>query len=109
MATMPGSRRGALRNPGATGLMGDRGRVSRGRPGLAGGALLAVHQPTVLIVGERGPMIIEFNRAAMEIVAGASHLFDEPGTVEHMAGLARVWFTRSVTVPAEGRNVDDFC
>jgi hypothetical protein len=68
-----------------------------------------VHQPTVLIVGERGPMIIEFNQAAMEIVAGASHLFDEPGTVEHMAGLAGVWFTRSVTVPAEGRNVDDFC
>jgi hypothetical protein len=44
----------------------------------------------------------------MEIVAGASHLFDGPGAMEHMAGLARVWFTRSVTVPAEGRNVD-FC
>jgi len=54
-------------------------------------------------------MIIEFNQAAMEIVAGASHPFDEPGTVEHMADLAGVWFTRSVTVPAEGRNVDDFC
>jgi putative phosphoribosyl transferase len=78
--------------------------VSRGgRPDLAGGHMRAVRQPTLLIVGELDTVVIELNRAAMqqlggearlEIVPAASHLFEEPGTLEQVARLAREWFTR---------------
>ncbi|MFC7649475.1 dienelactone hydrolase family protein [Streptosporangium lutulentum] len=78
--------------------------VSRGgRPDLAGAALRSVHQPTLLIVGERDPAVLELNREAMrelrdetllEVVPGASHLFEEPGTLERVAHLAREWFLR---------------
>ncbi|MCT9934353.1 dienelactone hydrolase family protein [Planotetraspora sp. A-T 1434] len=78
--------------------------VSRGgRPDLAGEFLRLVHQPTLLIVGERDPIVIELNREAMdklvgearlEIIPGASHLFEEPGALEAVAGLARDWFLR---------------
>jgi dienelactone hydrolase len=78
--------------------------VSRGgRPDLAGEFLRLVRQPTLLIVGERDPAVIELNRKAMEkiggetrlaIVSGASHLFEEPGTLEQVARLARDWFAR---------------
>ena len=78
--------------------------VSRGgRPDLAGPALRAVHQPTLLIVGERDPVVLDLNRRAMqevagetplEIVPGATHLFQEPGALEHVARLARDWFVR---------------
>jgi dienelactone hydrolase len=78
--------------------------VSRGgRPDLADAHLPAVHQPTLLIVGERDPVVIELNRQAMrklagetrlEIIPGATHLFEEPGTLEQVAGLARSWFLR---------------
>jgi putative phosphoribosyl transferase len=78
--------------------------VSRGgRPDLAGGHLRTVRQPTLLIVGELDTVVIELNRAAMqqlggearlEIVPAASHLFQEPGTLEQVARLARDWFTR---------------
>lgn len=77
--------------------------VSRGgRPDLAGEYLSSVMQPTLLIVGELDTEVIELNRRAMlrlggearlEIVAGASHLFQEPGTLEQVAELARRWFT----------------
>jgi dienelactone hydrolase len=77
--------------------------VSRGgRPDLAGEYLSSVTQPTLLIVGELDTEVIELNRRAMlrlggdarlEIVAGASHLFLEPGTLEQVAELARRWFT----------------
>lgn len=81
--------------------------VSRGgRPDLAGEEhLRRVHQPTLLIVGERDPVVIELNREAMkylsgetrlEIVPGATHLFGEPGALEEVARLARDWFTRHV-------------
>jgi putative phosphoribosyl transferase len=77
--------------------------VSRGgRPDLAGERLSSVRQPVLLIVGELDTEVIELNRWAMlrlggearlEIVAGASHLFQEPGALEQVAQLAGRWFT----------------
>jgi len=79
-----------------------RAVVSRGgRPDLAGEALPHVQAPTLLIVGGLDTEVIELNRHAyeqisapkdLEIVPGATHLFEEPGTLEQVAGLARVWF-----------------
>jgi dienelactone hydrolase len=76
--------------------------VSRGgRPDLAGGLLRLVRQPVLLIVGERDQTVLDLNRRAMqeldgetglEIVPGASHLFEEPGALEQVARLARDWF-----------------
>jgi len=76
--------------------------VSRGgRPDLAGPYLHAVRQPTLLIVGGRDDVVIELNRQALkqlagatrlEIVPGATHLFEEPGALEQVARLARDWF-----------------
>lgn len=84
--------------------------VSRGgRPDLAGEALPRVRTPTLLIVGGDDTPVIGMNREAMaqmrapvdlEIVPGASHLFEEPGTLEAVAELARGWFLRYL--PAEG-------
>jgi dienelactone hydrolase len=79
--------------------------VSRGgRPDLAGEALHRVTAPTLLIVGGDDEPVIEMNRWALarlsspqkhlEIVPGASHLFEEPGTLEEVARLASGWFTR---------------
>jgi putative phosphoribosyl transferase len=79
-----------------------RAVVSRGgRPDLAGEALPEVRAPTLLVVGGDDRPVIELNRQAMarmtaevklEIVPGASHLFEEPGTLEVVAALARDWF-----------------
>jgi putative phosphoribosyl transferase len=76
--------------------------VSRGgRPDLAGNFLRLVRQPTLLIVGENDAQVIELNRKAMtelrgptrlEIVPGATHLFEEPGALQHVARLATDWF-----------------
>lgn len=81
-----------------------RAIVSRGgRPDLAGDVLERVKAPTLLIVGGDDGPVIGMNREAMariraevklEIVPGASHLFEEPGTLEVVARLARDWFTR---------------
>jgi putative phosphoribosyl transferase len=79
--------------------------VSRGgRPDLAGGALPRVTAPTLLIVGGDDEPVIGMNQWALErlgsrakrleIVPGASHLFEEPGTLEEVARLAADWFTR---------------
>lgn len=79
--------------------------VSRGgRPDLAGEALGRVHAPTLLIVGGADVPVIRLNRQALEqltapekelvIVPGATHLFEEPGTLEEVARLAADWFTR---------------
>jgi dienelactone hydrolase len=86
--------------------------VSRGgRPELAGGALPRVKAPTLLIVGGRDEVVLDLNRQAMarmtapvrlEIVPGASHLFEEPGTLEVVARLARDWFVRNLRVFARG-------
>ena len=76
--------------------------VSRGgRPDLAGKALRRVAAPTLLIVGGRDSTVLELNRKAfaelpgekkLEIVPGATHLFEEPGSLESVAQLARNWF-----------------
>jgi putative phosphoribosyl transferase len=76
--------------------------VSRGgRPDLAGEALPRVTAPTLLIVGGDDDVVIGMNKTArakmtaetrLEIVPGASHLFEEPGTLEEVARLARMWF-----------------
>ena len=82
--------------------------VSRGgRPDLAGSALLRVHAPTLLIVGGNDRPVIELNRQALtalrcekklSIVPGATHLFEEPGTLEQVAKLARNWFELNLKV-----------
>lgn len=76
--------------------------VSRGgRPDLAGHCLAEVTAPTLLIVGGYDDIVLELNREAhaqmrcqsrLCIVPGATHLFDEPGTLEAVADLARDWF-----------------
>jgi len=78
--------------------------VSRGgRPDLAGSCLTSILTPTLLIVGGNDPEVIELNRMAfsllrgpkeLEIVPGATHLFEEPGALEKVAQLAGDWFTR---------------
>ena len=83
-----------------------RAVVSRGgRPDLAGaGILRAVKAPTLLIVGGEDHGVIELNEAARDalsgcmrelvLVPGATHLFEEPGTLEEVARLASDWFSR---------------
>ncbi|GCE30093.1 hypothetical protein KDA_55770 [Dictyobacter alpinus] len=78
--------------------------VSRGgRPDLAQQALLHVHAPTLLIVGGNDQTVLELNRAAfaqlpgekeLTIVPGATHLFEEPGTLEEVALLATQFFKK---------------
>jgi putative phosphoribosyl transferase len=78
--------------------------VSRGgRPDLAGPALSKVQAPTLLIVGGKDETVLELNREALsqlpgekrlEIVPGATHLFEETGALEEVARLAREWFER---------------
>jgi len=76
--------------------------VSRGgRPDLAHSYLTAVKAPTLLIVGENDGVVLDLNKQAFRLlrcrrqlieVPGASHLFEEPGTLEEVAQLAREWF-----------------
>ncbi len=78
--------------------------VSRGgRPDLTGTRLRAVRAPTLLIVGSRDTEVLALNRRAqaemtcetqLSVVPGATHLFEEPGTLDAAAGLARDWFVR---------------
>jgi pimeloyl-ACP methyl ester carboxylesterase len=78
--------------------------VSRGgRPDLAADAFAGVLAPTLLIVGELDTVVIELNRRVMaqlscptrlEIVPGATHLFEEPGTLDRVISLATAWFTQ---------------
>ena len=89
----------AAERPDAVGAIVSRG----GRPDLAGAALARVRAPTLLIVGGNDLPVIGMNREAMaqlhvehklEIVPGATHLFEEPGALEEVARLAREWFER---------------
>jgi putative phosphoribosyl transferase len=89
----------AAERPDAVGAVVSRG----GRPDLAGEALPRVRAPTLLIVGGLDGPVIEMNREALdqlrcekrlEIVPGASHLFEEPGKLERVAELASDWFLR---------------
>jgi putative phosphoribosyl transferase len=76
--------------------------VSRGgRPDLAEPKLAVVQSPTLLIVGSRDPVVLDLNRDAarrlrcerrVEVVPGASHLFEEPGTLDQVSRLATEWF-----------------
>lgn len=84
-----------------------RAVVSRGgRPDLAGAVLGAVRAPTLLIVGGDDLEVLELNRRALaalkapaelSIVPGATHLFEEPGTLERVAELAAWWFKEHLT------------
>ncbi|WP_329421213.1 phosphoribosyltransferase family protein [Streptomyces sp. NBC_01693] len=84
--------------------------VSRGgRPDLAGADLSGVRAPTLLVVGGADTTVIDLNRQAqaalhcenrLEIVPGATHLFEEPGALDRVAELARDWFTTHLVRPA---------
>jgi len=74
-----------------------------GRPDLAGDALRRVLAPTLLIVGGDDQPVIDLNEVAkrqmstvvqLEIVPGATHLFEEPGALEHVSQLAIAWFAQ---------------
>lgn len=87
----------AAQFPDAVGAVVSRG----GRPDLAESSLGNVKAPTLLIVGEKDQPVIEMNQQALaqlsgekklEIVPGASHLFEEPGALEEIAKMARQWF-----------------
>jgi dienelactone hydrolase len=84
--------------------------VSRGgRPDMAPEALANVQSPTLLIVGSLDHEVLELNRQAYEklqakkhlaIVEGATHLFEEPGTLQEVAHLAQAWLRRHLGVEA---------
>jgi dienelactone hydrolase len=87
----------AARQPEAVSAVVSRG----GRPDLAGVDLGAVRAPTLLIVGGRDDVVLGLNQQALgelrgekrlEVVLGATHLFEEPGALQTVAGLARGWF-----------------
>lgn len=89
--------------------LGDRisAVVSRGgRPDLAWDSLSDVRAPTLLIVGGADPVVLDLNRCAatqltcpneLAVVPGATHLFEEPGALEHVASLAAAWFRNCFT------------
>ena len=87
--------------------------ISRGgRPDLAGDALPKVRAPTLLIVGGNDDIVIELNEMArdqmrcqvkLEIVPGATHLFEEPGALEQVAELASEWFVKHIGVDGARR------
>ena len=98
----------AARHPGAYRAVVSRG----GRPDLAGSDLSAVEVPTLLVVGSRDRTVLALNQEALarlggekrlEVVAGASHLFEEPGALDEVARLAADWFVGHV---AGGTAVD---
>jgi putative phosphoribosyl transferase len=91
----------AAREPGLVRAVVSRG----GRPDLAGPALARVRAPTLLVVGGRDEPVLGLNRQAaaeltraaaveVEVIAGATHLFEERGALERVAELARAWFDR---------------
>ena len=94
----------AARSPDAVFAIVSRG----GRPDLAGATLGGVRAPTLLIVGGADPIVIDLNRHAaklmtcevrLEIVPGATHLFEEHGALERVAGLAARWFGAHLAKP----------
>lgn len=89
-----------------------RAVVSRGgRPDLAGPHLARVKAPTLLIVGGDDTVVIGMNRSALTqlacpikqlvLVPGATHLFEEPGTLERVAELAVAWFEQHLAAMIE--------
>ncbi|MCY1260600.1 putative phosphoribosyl transferase [compost metagenome] len=80
-----------------------------GRSDLAGEALSRVAAPTLQIVGGDDPLVLKLNRQAsqalhceqrLEVVEGATHLFEEPGKMEEVARLSADWFCRWLAAPA---------
>jgi dienelactone hydrolase len=81
--------------------------VSRGgRPDLAGESLIKVNAPTLLLVGGEDTEVMELNQEALElmqttkqlmVIPGATHLFEEPGTLEDVANFSTKWFSRFLT------------
>jgi len=97
----------AAQRPAVTAAIVSRG----GRPDLARSHLTAVRAPALFIVGERDLAVLDVTREAMRalpgvtqlaMIAGASHLFEEPGALEEVARLAREWFARHFAPPASG-------
>lgn len=90
--------------------------VSRGgRPDLAGNSLPRVTCPTLLIVGGNDRQVEDLNRKAMSamncirelvVIPGATHLFEEPGALEQVAGLASGWFLRHFKGMKESRSAN---
>jgi pimeloyl-ACP methyl ester carboxylesterase len=89
----------ATDRPNAVGTIVSRG----GRPDLAGSALSRIQIPTLLIVGGNDFLVVDLNQKALEqiraakrleIIPGATHLFEEPGALEKVAWLASQWFKR---------------
>jgi dienelactone hydrolase len=92
----------AADEPKAIGAVVSRG----GRPDLAGDALARVAAPTLLIVGGEDDVVLGLNRQALEeipaekrleVIPGATHLFEEPGALEQVASLASDWFRRHLS------------
>lgn len=92
----------AARRPGIVRAMVSRG----GRPDLGSRALTRIRCPTLLIVGEDDVPIFELDHDAvwmlggnrvLQVVPHATHLLEEPGAVERVAGVARVWFDQHLT------------
>jgi putative phosphoribosyl transferase len=88
--------------------------VSRGgRPDLTGPRISDVVAPTLLIVGSLDRVVLDLNREAqvqmrcetsLEIISGATHLFEEPGALDQVATLARAWFIRHFGKPVGNRS-----
>jgi len=85
-----------------------------GRPDLAGARLAAVRAPTLLIVGSRDEQVLELNQSAaarlrcehrVAVVSGATHLFEEPGTLRVAAELARDWYTDHLPAVAPANHI----
>ena len=97
----------AAQNPGRVRAVVSRG----GRPDLAGEALPRTMAPTLLIVGGRDQAVLQLNRSAYEqlgskvkelsVVPGATHLFEESGTLEQVAQLTASWFCRHLAGPGD--------
>ena len=97
----------AAQRPAEVGAVVSRG----GRPDLAGAALARVRAPTLLIVGADDTGVIELNQDAwralgaerkeIQLVPGATHLFEEPGALGEVARLATGWFERTLAAPRE--------
>ncbi|MEU7998731.1 hydrolase, partial [Micromonospora sp. NPDC049060] len=100
----PPARGGGAPRPDLVGAVVSRG----GRPDLAGAALDQVRAPTLLLVGGLDEQVITLNEQAQEalpdtaeltVIPGATHLFEEPGTLEQVAHSAADWFTTHLPTP----------
>jgi putative phosphoribosyl transferase len=103
----------SIQRPEAIGAIVSRG----GRPGLADNILAEVKPPTLLIVGGDDPQVLEENQISLKkltttkkliIVRGATHLFEEPGTLDQVAEHAKQWFLKYLISPTDCPHIDDY-